>query len=259
MDKKQKSSNRWEGKTSWGGVAKWYEKLLSGEGTYQKEVILPNLLRLMDIGRGDKVLDLACGPGFFSKEFIKAGAKVLGIDISSELIGVARESAPEGEFQVSNAESLPFIKNASINKIVIVLALQNIESADKVLSECARVLKVGGSLHLVMNHPVFRNPKVTSWGYDDESKIQYRRIDEYLSESKNKIQMHPGDAPDLFTVSFHRPLQYYFKMFSKLRLAVTKLEEWNSGKVSQPGPRAKAENKARKEIPLFLYMGVKKY
>lgn len=244
--------------TSWGGVAKWYEQLLSGEGTYQKEVILPNLSRLMEIKPGEKVLDLACGPGFFSKEFVKAGAKVLGVDISPELIGVARESVPGGEFQVSNAESLPFIKSASINKIVIVLALQNIERADQVLSECARVLKVGGSLHLVLNHPAFRNPKVTSWGYDENNKIQYRRVDEYLSESKNKIQMHPGDNPSDVTISFHRPLQFYFKIFSKLRFAVTRLEEWNSEKISQPGPRAKAENKARKEIPLFMYMKVVK-
>lgn len=246
-------------KTSWGGVAKWYEKLLSGEGTYQKEVILPNLLRLMDIKRGEKVLDLACGPGFFSKEFVRAGAKVLGVDISSELIAVAKESVKDGEFVVSNAEELPFIKNWSMDKVVIVLALQNIEHADKVIKECARVLRTGGTLHLVLNHPAFRNPKVTSWGWDAENKIQYRRVDEYLSESKTKIQMHPGDAPDLFTVSFHRPLQFYFKIFSKLGFAVERLEEWNSNKKSEAGPRAKAEDSARKEIPLFLYMCVKKF
>src|SRR4051812_22350284 len=56
--------------TSWEPVAEWYGKLLEGEGTYQKELILPNLLRLMDIRRGDAVLDLACGPGFFAREFI---------------------------------------------------------------------------------------------------------------------------------------------------------------------------------------------
>ena len=36
-------------KTSWDGVAKWYNDLLHGEGTYQKELILPNLLRLLKI------------------------------------------------------------------------------------------------------------------------------------------------------------------------------------------------------------------
>jgi hypothetical protein len=30
------------------------------------------------------------------------------------------------------------------------------------------------------------------------------------------------------------------------------LQEWSSHKESQPGPRARAENRARKEFPLFL-------
>lgn len=246
-------------KTSWGGVAKWYEELLQGEGTYQKEVILPNLLRLLDLRPGMKVLDLACGPGFFSKEFIKKGAKVIGVDISGELIEIARQSAVGAEFYVSSADKLPFIKSSSIDKVVVVLALQNIEDAGAVLKECSRVLKDRGVLSLVLNHPAFRNPKVTSWGWDEKEKLQYRRVDEYLSESKVKIQMHPGDDPKDFTLSFHRPLQFYFKALGKSGFEVARLEEWNSNRKSQPGPRAKAEDVARKEIPLFLCLEAKKH
>jgi ubiquinone/menaquinone biosynthesis C-methylase UbiE len=183
----------------------------------------------------------------------------LGVDISRELIEVAKGAVAGGEFRVASAENLPFIDNGSMDKAAIILALQNIERADKVLGECARVLRAGGTLHLVLNHPAFRNPKVTSWGWDAENKVQYRRVDEYLSESKVKIQMRPGDAPELYTLSFHRPLQYYFKLFSKLGFAVERLEEWNSNKKSEPGSRARAEDRARKEIPLFLYMCVRKF
>ena len=70
-----------------------------------------------------------------------------------------------------------------------------------------------------------------------------------------KIQMHPGDAPDDFTLSFHRPLQVYVKGLRKAGFTVDMLEEWISNKKSEPGPRAAAENKARKEIPLFLLIG----
>jgi hypothetical protein len=38
---------------------------------------------------------------------------------------------------------------------------------------------------------------------------------------------------------------------------VTMLEEWNSHRKSEPGPRAKAEDLARKEIPLFLCLVAK--
>jgi ubiquinone/menaquinone biosynthesis C-methylase UbiE len=243
--------------TSWENVAEWYDKLLEGEGTYQKELILPNLLRLMDIRRGDAVLDLACGPGFFSREFAVRGAVVTGVDASKALTAIAKKNVPPGgviteTFHVAPADALPFIKNASVDKTAIVLALQNIENVAGVLRECARVIKKEGELYIVLNHPAFRVPKASSWGWDEKEKAQYRRVDRYLSELKVPIQMHPGDKPNQHTTSFHRPLQYYFKALNKAEFVVSLMEEWNSHKKSQDGPRAQAEDVARKEIPLFL-------
>ncbi|MBU6501062.1 MAG: methyltransferase domain-containing protein [Patescibacteria group bacterium] len=245
--------------TSWEGVAKWYDRMLEGQGTYQKDLILPNLLRLMEIKKGETVLDLACGQGFFAREFLRAGARVTGVDASRTLIALARTHSPEDiHFEVASAGKFPFIKNESVNKIAVVLALQNIDGVGEALRECARVLKLGGKIFIVMNHPAFRVPKASSWGWDDKAKIQYRRIDKYLSEAKVPIEMHPGDNPGKHTLSFHRPLQFYFKVLRKAGLAVTALEEWNSHKKSEPGPRAKAEDIARKEIPLFLCLAAMK-
>lgn len=280
-------------KTSWGKVAGWYSDLLEKEeGTYQKELILPNLVRLIDIKKGEMVLDLACGQGFFSRELFKLGAKVIGVDISKELIGLAEKIDKEPsfakamagkdsnkiEYKVSPADELGFIEEKSIDKIVIVLAIQNIENVSGVFKECQRVLKPSGKLFLVLNHPAFRIPKQSSWQWDPSTgastelgrmssgqagqAVQYRRIDQYLSESKVEIQMHPsagsgqvpGRKPSEKTISFHRPLQYYFKLLGKNGFAVDKLEEWNSNKKSQPGPRAKAEDRIRKEIPIFMFL-----
>ena len=125
------------------------------------------------------------------------------------------------------------------------------------------MLKPGGKLFIVMNHPAFRVPKRSGWGWDDATKSQYRRVDAYLSESKEEIVMNPGKeaagvAPAAKTVSFHRPLQLYFKKLQKAGFAVSRLEECNSHKESQPGPRGAEENRIRKEIPMFLCLeGVK--
>lgn len=239
--------------TSWGHVAKWYNRLLAGDDTYQKELILPNLLRLMNIKKNDAVVDVACGQGFFTREFAKRDARAIGTDIAQSLIDTARRDSPKNiVFYVASAERMRFIKNNDMDKAVIVLSLQNMEDIGGVLRECARILKKGGFLYIVLNHPAFRIPKASSWEWDEKQKTQYRRIDQYLSESKIKIQMHPGGNPKENTISFHRPLQFYFKMLHKAGFAVMGLEEWNSGRNSEPGPRAKAEDKARKEIPLFL-------
>ena len=254
--------------TSWGKVANWYDNLLEKEArTYQKTLILPNLLRLLQIKKGEAVLDLACGQGFFARAFESAGAKVIGVDISKELIELAKKHrnnlamkqfnnhiSPEIEYHVAPAENLNFLKNKSIDKITLILALQNIEGVQAVLKECSRVLKNHGKLFIVLNHPSFRIPKQSSWGWDEAKKIQYRRIDNYLSESKIKIQMHPGDKPKEVTWSFHQPLQFYFKMLNKYGFCVSRLEEWNSNKISEPGSRSQAEDKARKEIPMFLFI-----
>jgi SAM-dependent methyltransferase len=238
--------------TSWGNVADWYDDLLKEDDTYQSKVILPHLLRLVAPKKGEKILDLACGQGFFSRAFSGEGAKVIGVDISKELIEKAKQKSTLEEYFVSPSHELSMIEKGSIDKAVIVLALQNIEKMKETLEECSRVLKRDGALYIVLNHPAFRIPKRSSWGYDEAVDIQYRRIDGYLSEAKIPIDMHPGKPGTENTISFHRPLQVYFKHLAKAGFAVTKLEEWNSHKKSKKGKRSEAEDRSRKEIPLFL-------
>lgn len=251
--------------TSWGDVAEWYDRLLGEEDTFQAKVVLPNLMRLVDAKPGRRVLDLACGQGFFSYAFASRGAHVTGIDVSPELIALAKKNAPEHPkgkppavtFLAAPSDDLRAVADASADDIVLVLAIQNIDDVKGTFAECARVLAGGGSLHVVMNHPSFRVPKGSSWAWDKNGD-QYRRVDKYLTEAKVRIQMRPGADPDVTTVSFHRPLQFYVKALAKAGFAVVNLEEWISHKKSDSGPRADEENRARKEIPMFLYLEAKK-
>lgn len=265
--------------TSWGEVADWYDDLLGGgAGTYQQEVILPNLIRILGLKGGEKIADVACGQGFFARAITTAtpDAQVIASDISPELIKKAK--AAQGEisskqkitYHVAPSHELGFIKDGSVDKVIIVLALQNIEKYVETVAECARILSPVGSLVVVLNHPAFRIPKRSSWGTDASAHTagasagaigsQYRRIDAYMSESREMIDMAPGknagkgDSSGKITYSFHRPLQSYFKAFAKSGLSVVRLEEWISHKTSQPGPKSRAteENRIRKEIPLFM-------
>ncbi len=233
-------------------MAKWYEGVVGDPDSFQQKVILPNLVRLMDIKAGESVLDIACGTGLFAKVFHNAGAIVTGTDISPELIEIARKDAPETlTLKVAAAESQPFVKSASIHKATIILALQNIDKFGAVLKETARVLKKGGKVFIVMNHPAFRVIQGSSWGWEG-TEVQYRRIDKYLTPFNVQIDMHPGIAPREVTTTFHRPLQAYIKALAAAGLPVTDFEEWISHKKSDSGPRAPAENVARNEIPMFL-------
>lgn len=245
--------------TSWGNSATWYQNHLQSEDTYHAKVILPALLRLVGDLKGKHILDLACGQGYFAKAFLEHKGQVTGIDISKELIAFAESNqkkvVPKVAYFATPADDLYMIKDASQDIVVCVLALQNIENIIGTFKEVSRVLKKGGRFLFVINHPAFRIPKESEWGYDETTKSQFRRIDAYLSESKVKMDMTPGaelEKDKKYTISFHRPLQYWSKALHKHQFAITRMEEWESHKESEKGPRQAAENKARKEIPLFL-------
>lgn len=246
--------------TSWQAVAGWYDELLGDDDTYQAKVILPNLTRLMEIRKGERVLDIACGQGFFSHTFAAAGAEVTGTDLSSELVKKAAERSPQGaSFLHAPAHDMKQLKDASFDKASIVLALQNIKEARETVAEAARLLRPSGNLYIVLNHPSFRIPQASSWEKDAKTGKQYRRIDAYMNESESSIIMEPskGDK-SAKTYSFHRPLQWYVKALAKAGFAVTRLEEWISHKESQKGPHKAEEDRIRKEIPMFMCIEARK-
>src|ERR1700752_1769160 len=103
-----------------------------------------------------------------------------------------------------------------------ILAFQNMENQAGVLENAARYLKPRGQLLLVLNHPCFRIPRKSSWGYDDKNKIQYRCIDAYMSDLKIPIEMQPskrGASP--VTYSFHHALSTYSSMLRKSGFVIT--------------------------------------
>lgn len=246
--------------TSWNEVSDWYNELLKGDDSYQAKVITPNLIRVLDIKGGEVVYDLACGQGYFSNLFYKTGAKVIASDLSKNLIDKAKKNSPkEITYYNTPAHKAEFLKDNSVDIVVIVLAIQNISNVNEVLSECHRVLKKNGKMIFVLNHPSFRVPQGSDWVFDNG--IQSRIISNYMSESKVYIDMTPGEKnpkKKVKTISFHRPLQYYIKLFNKNGFVLTRLEEWISHKKSGTGPRQAAEDKARKEIPMFMCIEIKK-
>jgi len=246
--------------TSWNNVASWYDELFKNDDSYQAKVVLPNLLRILDLKTGEQVYDLACGQGYFANVFAHMGANVVASDLSKNLIETAKKNSKEKiSFYISPAHRAQFLKDVSIDTIVVVLAIQNIENVGEVFAECKRVLKKDGRIVLVLNHPAFRVPQGSDWFFEDG--VQSRIVSQYLSPSKIYIDMTPGEKnpkKKIKTISFHRSLQDYVKLFSKNGFAITRLEEWISHKQSQVGPRQAAEDKARKEIPMFMCLEIKK-
>ena len=249
-------------RTDWQQVAQWYDDHVGHDGgEFHREVVLPGVVRLL--GRGDasvsglRVLDIACGQGVLCRYLHERGARPTGVDSAAALVSLARERSPEGiAFHVGDARSVAdaaWLERESYDAAACVLAIQNIQPIRPVFEGAAAALKAGGSLVIVLMHPAFRGAKESHWGYDPDADVQFRRVDRYLVPRKAPIVAHPGDAAESdYTWTFHRPVGAYVKALRQAGLLVDAMDEWTSHKTSQPGPRAAAENRARKEIPMFL-------
>ena len=245
--------------TSWNNVAKWYDRLVGEAGSdYHQNVIFPAALRLLSPKKGEKILDVACGQGAWCRELSNLGCVVTGIDAAQELIALAEKRGPNKStersprFMTMDASNLSGFADQSFDAVTCILALQNFDPIQPAIKEMARVLRPGGKVFLALNHPCFRIPRQSGWGFDEKRNLSYRRIDSYLSEQKIPIEMHPSQQTKKHTWTFHRPLQTYFQILGTNGLAVSGMEELVSHRQNQPGKNQKAENRSRQEIPLFL-------
>lgn len=245
--------------TSWGKVAKWYDGHLESDNTYHSQVVAPNLLRIVDLKPSESLLELGSGQGFFVEKFSKISKNITGVEIGDELVEIAKKKNKSARFLIGNAEDSKILLNEKFDVITIILALQNMKNLDAVVKNLSRLLKGEGRIAIVLNHPAFRIPKSSSWGIDKEEKIEYRRIDAYMGEKEIKIDMTPGNKTRNFTYSYHRSLQTYSKAFAKENFGIVKIEEWISHRKSEKGPRAQMEDLARKEIPLFMCLVLKRF
>lgn len=241
-------------RTDWDNVADWYDQLVGEGGSdYHRNIILPGTLRLLAVQQNQPILDVACGQGVLCRALQQKGAHVTGVDAAAELIRAARKHGPESiNYLVGDARKLEFLPGNRFAAVACVLAIQNLHPIQPVFDGVRRALCPGGKFVMVMMHPAFRGSKETSWGWDEAAGVQYRRVDRYLLPRKSPIVTHPGRKDDAYTWSFHKPLESYVRALAKAGLLIDALEEWPSHRSSNSGPRAAAENTARKEIPLFL-------
>ena len=242
----------------WQHVAAWYDELVGERGSeYQREVVIPRTLSLLDLKPSERVLDVACGQGVFCRALGEAGFHALGVDVAPALVDAAkRRNARDRlpiEFRVGDARRLgEVVAAATFDAVVCLLAIQNIAPLSPVWEGCRAALAAGGRLVVVMMHPCFRIPRASGWGWDERTSVQFRRIDRYLSSSKTEIQIHPGSDPSATATTYHRPLQAYVNTLGSAGLRIERIEEWPSHKTSPEGPRKKALDASRHEIPMFL-------
>lgn len=251
-------SNKESGDRGWDAVAAWYDKLVGESGSdYHQNVILPAALRMLDPKPGESIIDVCCGQGVLVKPLLEAGvARVAGVDASPRLIKAAQArfgKNPKISLIVADACKPGAWADGSHDAATCLMAVHDVPDAEALFGNIARTLKPGARAVLVFMHPCFRIPKKTHWGWDNDQKIQFRRVDSYGTPLEIPITTHPGKDSGERTAFHHRPLSEIITSMGKGGLAVIGCEELYSHRRSQAsGPFSKAEHKAAEEFPLFI-------
>jgi ubiquinone/menaquinone biosynthesis C-methylase UbiE len=172
-------------------------------GKYEQELILD----LLKPGPGDKILDAGCGTGVFTLDFIQAGSKVTGLDISLPMLLRARSKTTGSLLDplLGDMLALPFRDN-SFDKAVSITALEFIEDGRSVLRELFRVTRKGGMIVVATLNSLSpwaeMRKKEASEGHPIFQKAIFRSPGELLSLAdreglaKTVIHFRKDDDPD---------------------------------------------------------------
>jgi ubiquinone/menaquinone biosynthesis C-methylase UbiE len=242
--------------TSWDPLASWYDGWMGAEGSlHHRKLAIPAALELLGLQPEEWVLDIGAGQGVLAPYVAAQHAHYTGVDASPRLLQLARKHhGQQGKFLLGNAcqlHSVRELKAAAFDAVVFLLSIQDMDPLPSVLESAAWVLRGGGRVVMLMTHPCFRVPRQSGWGWQPERKLQFRRIDRYLTPLAVPMKSYAGQNKGT-TISFHRPLQEYINGLARHGLLIEQMKEITTYKQAGDGPHGKAEHVANQEIPLFL-------
>jgi ubiquinone/menaquinone biosynthesis C-methylase UbiE len=141
----------------------------------------------MKLFPGDRVLDIACGTGIVArvaKERLGDFGKVVGIDVSPDMLAVARGVAPNIDWREGNATALPLSEGEQFDIVVCHQGLQFFPDKAGAVAQMSQALIQGGRL------------AIATWRSDEEIPFfrELRRVAEHHLGSIADQRYSFGDA-----------------------------------------------------------------
>ncbi|HSB38623.1 MAG TPA: methyltransferase domain-containing protein [Gaiellaceae bacterium] len=198
------------------GLADWYQEFRPALADHE----LDTLRRLLGPGDG-RCLDLGCGTGVASAAVAELGWSVVGVDVSGDLLEVARArglevlEAPAGE--------LPF-ENASFDAAVSFWTHTDIDDFPAAVAEVVRVLRPEAPLVYVGAHPCFVGPHSLFLGGEavPEFHAGYRQTGRYDGSA---FGVGNPDGVRIRVGAVHLTLHDVFAAFTDAGLRIERFEE----------------------------------
>jgi SAM-dependent methyltransferase len=149
----------------WDALAEWWDNRIGDGNATQDLLVEPTQERLLELAPDQKVLDIACGAGRFTRQMAAHGARVVAIDHSERFIARARERTPPElaemiDYRVldaSDTSALLALREEAFDAAVCTMALMDIAVVTPLLSTLPRLLRPEGRFVFSVSHPVFNS------------------------------------------------------------------------------------------------------
>lgn len=112
----------------------------------RNDAVITKILDNSEICEGVRVLDVACGTGVLFPDYISRKASVTGIDISAEMVKMAKEKFPQIEVICGDAENIFFEEKFDV--VMIYNAFPHFPNPENLIENLAKSLKTGGRISI---------------------------------------------------------------------------------------------------------------
>lgn len=179
-----------------------YEAIRKREYNYNNLLEQPNFLKLVPDLAEKNVLDLGCGMGDFAYSCVTKGAKnVLGIDISTKMITVAKKryQHEQIQFQKTALEDMK-LESGHFDFISSSLAFHYVADFDALIEKISLALCDEGVLLFSIEHPIVTaNKGGVDWQFDEEGSLLHFAVDRYQEQGIRTQNWLVNDV-----VTYHR-------------------------------------------------------
>ncbi len=110
----------------------------------RNEKVIETILDNAQVKENTRVLDVACGTGVLFPDYIKRGAIVTGVDISPEMVRIAKKKFPEIDVICEDAEALDFEDEFDV--VMVYNAFPHFPFPERMIGKLSVLLRKGGRL-----------------------------------------------------------------------------------------------------------------
>jgi ubiquinone/menaquinone biosynthesis C-methylase UbiE len=218
----------------WNQNAAFWDSIIGDAGNqFHRTIVEPATLKLLALGTGESVLEIACGNGAFARSMAQFGVQVVASDFSAKLLERARERTHEHDIEyilidATKQDQLLALGERRFDAAVCNMALMDMPTIDPLFSALNRLLKPHGRFVFSVQHPCFNSNGATKMVELEDRNgelvtVYAVKVSRYLTPwSERGIGIVGQPTPHYL---FHRPISLLFNAGFQAGFVLDGLEE----------------------------------